>query len=314
MSHPPALTRRRFLAAASVAAAAAAASRAGAARPVSPHVATNTYPWGTFGKREGRAFPLHSDELLTAIASCGIMGYEPAVKSAAEFDGLAARLKAHGLEMRSLYLNSVLHDEAQAKQSMADVLAVARRAVEIGAKIVVTNPSPIRWGGSENKTDAQLLTQAKALDSLGAELRRLGLALAYHNHDVELRHGGREFHHMLTATDPEKVKLCLDAHWVFRGCGNSQVALFDAVEHYGRRIVELHLRQSRDGVWTEVFTPEGNVDYRRLMNWLRDHRISPHLVLEQAVERGSPQTVTAVEAHRRSADHARTLFAGLVRT
>lgn len=78
----------------------------------------------------------------------------------------------------------------------------------------------------------------------GAALRKLGLHLAYHNHDAELRHGAREFHHMLTATDPENVKLCLDAHWVFRGCGDSEIAVFDALEHYHERIVELHLRQS----------------------------------------------------------------------
>lgn len=312
MKPAPIFSRRQFLAATSAATATAVLPQARAAKPaVGLHVATNTYPWGTFAKREKRAFPLHTDESLGAIASSGIAGYEPAVKSAAEFDGLASRLKAHGLEMRSLYVNSVLHDEVQAKGSMAEVLAVARRAVETGTKIIVTNPSPIRWGGPENKTDAQLITQAKALDTLGGDLRKLGLTLAYHNHDIELRHGGREFHHMLTATDPQRVKLCLDAHWVFRGCGNSQVALFDAVEHYGPRIVELHLRQSRDGIWAEVFTAEGDIDYRRLMEWLRRQRLSPHLVLEQAVENGSPRTLDAVEAHRQSATQTRALFAAL---
>jgi len=48
------------------------------------------------------------------------------------------------------------------------------------------------------------------------------------NRDAELRQGGREFHHMLTATNPDDVKLCLDAHWIYRGCGDSQVAVFDA--------------------------------------------------------------------------------------
>jgi len=33
---------------------------------------------------------------------------------------------------------------------------------------------------------------------------------------------------MLTATNPDDVKLCLDAHWIYRGCGDSQVAVFDA--------------------------------------------------------------------------------------
>lgn len=176
-------------------------------------------------------------------------------------------------------------------------------------KIVVTNPSPIRWGGPENKSDAQLRAQAVALDRLGRELRAMGLTLAYHNHDIELRLGARELHHMLTATDPAYVKFCLDAHWVFRGCGDSQVALFDVLEHYGERVVELHLRQSKGGVWTEEFTAAGDIDYARLADWLRRRKMRPQLTLEQAVEAKTPTTIDAVTAHRRGAGVVRTLFA-----
>jgi inosose dehydratase len=268
-----------------------------AASVSTPHVATNTYPWGTFANRDGGKFDLHTDEALAAIARTGITGYEPIINAPVEFNGLGARLKAHGLEMRSLYVNSTLHDDS-ASASIDSVLAIARPAIELGARFIVTNPSPIRWGGPDNKTDAQLRAQAKALDRLGAALRKLGATLAYHNHDIELRLGAREFHHMLTATDPANVKLCLDAHWVFRGCGDSQVALFDAVEHYGRRIVELHLRQSRNGIWTEVFSGDGDIDYPRLSAWLKQRGINPHLVLEQAVESGSPKTLDVISAHQ----------------
>jgi len=307
------MKRRHFLTLTSTAAATAALaprSRA-AARADGPHIATNTYPWGTFARRDGKTFVANTDDALATVASSGIRGYEPALTAAAAFDGLAARLKEHGLEMRSLYVNSVLHDPAQAEKSIADVLTIARRAGETGTKIIVTNPSPLRGSTADAKTDAQLRGQAQALDRLGAELRKLGIALAYHNHDVELRHGAREYHHMLTATDPQNVKFCLDAHWVFRGCGNSQVALFDTLEHYGARIVELHLRQSRGGVWTEVFTADGDIDYARLAGWLERKRLKPHLVLEQAVEKDSPKTLDGVAAHRQSLAHARQVFAAL---
>lgn len=264
----------------------------------SPHIATNTYPWGTFAKRSGETWPLHSDELLGRIASTGITGYEPAIFRQEEFDGLGDRLKKHGLEMRSLYVNTLLHDEAEADKSIGTVLAIAAAAKEIGTRILVTNPSPIRWGGPENKSDAQLQVQANNLDRLGAALAELGMQLAYHNHDIELREGGREFHHMITATSAEHVKFCLDAHWVYRGCGDSEVALFDVLEHYHDRIVELHLRQSANGIWSESFSPEGDINYKRLFTYLSERRIFPHLVLEQAVEEGSPNQIDAVEAHR----------------
>jgi inosose dehydratase len=264
------------------------------------HIATNTYPWLTFARREDQEFELHTDALLADIATTGISGYEPIITDVTELQGLAARLQSHGLKMQSIYVNSTLHDEALAEQSIAKVIQIAKAARDAGTDIVVTNPAPLRWGGPEDKDDRQLRQQAKTLDHLGAELRKLGVTLAYHNHDAELRQGGREFHHMLTATDPEHVKLCLDAHWVFRGCGDSEVAVFDALMHYHPRIVELHLRQSVAGVWTEDFRMTGDIDYVRLFEFLEAREVVPHLVLEQAVEEKSPHQLLVVEAHRRS--------------
>ena len=264
-----------------------------------PLIATNTYPWLTFARRAGRPFVIHSDELLASIAESGIRGYEPIITSPAEFDGLAGRLRRHGLQMRSLYVNSTLHDAAKVGQSIKDILAIAAKAKELGVQSIVTNPSPIRWGGDEDKDDRQLRRQAKALDQLGAALRRLGLTLAYHNHDAELRQGAREFHHMLTATDPANVKYCFDVHWVYRGCGNSEVAVFDTLVQYHERVVELHLRQSVGGIWTEAFSVTGDIDYNRIFAFLREQKQHPMLVLEQAVEAGSPNSLNAVEAHRR---------------
>jgi inosose dehydratase len=299
------MDRRSFLACAATAV--ALASRDSELRAAVSFIATNTYPWTTFAERDGGTFKLHTDEALAAIASAGLDGYEPIVWTPEELEGLGARLAAHHLEMRSIYVDTRLHDAA-AQASIDRTVAIARRAADLGTRIIVTNPSPIRWGGPENKSDDELLAQGRALDRLGAELRRIGLTLAYHNHDAELRAGAREFHHMLTATDPEHVKLCLDSHWVFRGSANSQVALFDAVEHYGARIAELHLRQSRGGVWSEVFAPDGDIDYGRLASWLQQHGVRPHLVLEQAVEAGTPKTLDAVTAHRQGLDGVRRVF------
>ena len=209
-----------------------------------------------------------------------------------------------------MYVNSTLHEEAEIEKSITNALAVAKAAKPMGVEIVVTNPSPIQWGGEANKTDEQIKIQAEALDRLGKELRQLGLKLAYHNHNMEMRESAREFHHMMLGTDPENVHLCLDAHWIYRGSGNSQVALFDIVNLYADRIVEMHLRQSHDGIWSEVFEA-GDVDYNRLAEKLLDKKIYPHLVLEQAVEEGTPHTMDAIEANRKSLAYVQEVFGKL---
>lgn len=307
-------TRRSFLGA-SVAAIAAGpviqVSRLLGGESTSLHVATNVYPWFTFYRRENRDFNADLDAGLAEVAAAGLNGFEPILNAPEDVDRLAPLLKKHGLELRSFYVNTPLHEAEVAEKSIAHVLSVAEKArAVLGTRIVVTNPSPISWNRQDpnpGKNDAQLETQAQSLDRLGAALRERGLQLAYHNHDMELRHAAREFHHMMLATKPENMGLCLDAHWIYRGSGNSQVALFDVVKLYGSRVCELHLRQSQDGIWTEAFG-EGDIDYPRLVRELNSLGIRPHFVLEQAVEQGSPNTMNAVEAHRRGVEYTRKLF------
>jgi len=275
------------------------------------HLACNQYPWTIFYRRDNRDFNKELDAGLGELAGCNLDGYEPLANNPQEIERLAPLLKNHGLKMRSLYVNSTLHERGKADESIESVVAIARKAKEIGTKIIVTNPSPIRWGGPENKDDAQLKVQAAALEKLGRKLKEMELVLSYHNHDIELRNAAREFHHMMVGTDPAYVTLCLDAHWVYRGAGNSAVALFDVLKLYGPRITELHLRQSKNNIWTEAFG-EGDIDYPAIAEYLIEINVKPHLVLEQAVETGSPMTMSTVEAFKKSSQYTRRVFAQFV--
>jgi inosose dehydratase len=306
------LSRRIFLHRATLVSAATlavpAVARAAGSKPL--HLATNAYSWHVFYQREGRNFAATIEGGLKDVAASGLNGFEPGAGGTEDVKQLLPLLRKHGLEMRSIYVNSSLHEPAEADRSIEQILAVARAVKPFGTRIIVTNPNPLRWGGPENKSDDHLRTQADALNRLGKELGALKLTLAYHYHDIELRQAAREFHHMLVGTDPRHVTLCLDAHWMYRGAGNSQVALFDVIELYGHRISELHLRQSQNGVWSETLGP-GDLDYEALAKALVRKKVKPHLVLEIAVETGTPKTLDPVEAHRRSADYARWVFAAL---
>lgn len=308
-----AISRRRFvkdlaLTGGTLAIGASSAGIAGQNRNSKLHLACNQYPWSVFYARDNRDFNKELDKGLSEVAASRFDGYEPLANNTQELDRLGPLLKKHGLEMRSLYVNSILHEHDKAKASIESVLAIARKAKDLGTKIIVTNPSPIRWGGPENKNDAQLRVQASALEKLGRELKAMGLTLAYHNHDIELRNAAREFHHMMAGTDPEYVTLCLDAHWIYRGAGNSAVALFDVLKLYGSRVTELHLRQSKDNIWTEAMC-DGDIDYPALAKYLLEINVRPHLVMEQAIETGSPKTMPTIEAFQKSSQYTRRVFA-----
>jgi inosose dehydratase len=305
---PP--TRRQFLqglAALSGSVLLSPRGTAAAATPGKPHVSCNVWGWSVFYRRDKRDFGKSLDEGLADAARSGLDGMEMSASDPTQIDELAPLLKKHGLEMRSLYMGSTLHEPEQAEKSIAAIVAVAQKAQPLGTRIIVTNPSPLRGRENADKTDAQLTAQAAALDDLGGRLKALGVVLAYHNHSVELRNAAREFHHMMLATDPGKVSLCLDCHWVYRGSGNSSVALFDVLKLYGPRVVELHLRQSVDNVWSESFG-DGDIDYRAVAKHLAAINIKPHLVLEQGPEAATPKTLDPVEIHRRSRQYVDRVF------
>ena len=131
--------------------------------------------------------------------------------------------------------------------------------------------------------------------------------LAYHFHAPAWADQGREFHHVMNETDPKAVRLCLDTHWVYRGNGNNEDKVHEVTESYGMRVAELHLRQSNNGVWTEYLT-DGDIDYRKVADTLRSRHVQPLLVIEQAVEKGTPNTMDAVESHRRSRAYVEAVF------
>jgi inosose dehydratase len=270
-------------------------------------ISSNAYNWITFYGREKKEWGQDLDACLGEYVKSGLTAYEPSFNTAEEVTRLAPLLKKHQLAMPSLYVGSVLHRPEEASKSVASILAIADEAKKLGTKIIVTNPNPIRWGGEELKSDAELILQAANLDRLGAEIRKKGLTLAYHTHDVELKAGAREFHHMLLNTAPQNVSFCFDVHWVYRGSQNSQLAVFDVLQLYGRRVVELHLRQSKNGVWSETFG-EGDIDYRRFAEALKRLNLRPNLVIEQCVESQTPYTIDAVEAHIKDLAAVKSIF------
>jgi len=90
----------------------------------------------------------------------------------------------------------------------------------------------------------------------------------------------------------------MDVHWIYRGSGNSQVAVFDTLKMYGNRIVSFHLRQSQNGIWTDTFQPEGDIDYVRFAQEVKKMGINSHLVIEQCLEENTVQNNSVVEAHK----------------
>jgi inosose dehydratase len=204
---------------------------------------------------------------------------------------LSAMLEHEQLKMPCAYAGGAMHTLEGAEKAIDTILAQARIAAKHGLKVVVHNPDPL----PREKSDEELNTQVANLNRLGAGLADLGIQLAIHQHDPEMRSEAREWYYILKHTDPQKVFFCLDLHWVFRGKQDPYRLLEDA----GNRVVDLHLRNSKEGVWAEDFG-SGDIDYSRVKTILDRIQYKGFYTVELAYDPGTKITRSLEENLRRS--------------
>ena len=292
------MPRRQFvrnLAAVSVAAASTLSPRA-AEEPTDPQstpVGSNIFGWSQYYQRDGKNVMEHLDEVMSALRDAGYDYLEGNVDTQRPENNLrlAERMRARGLKPVCLYTGGRLHEEGKAEKTVQTLLEAAKSCKEAGFTLIDCNPDPI----GRDKTEAELSVQARAVQDIGAGLRKLGIRFAVHNHTPEMANHAREFHEMLNRTQPADVGLCYDIHWVYRG----GITPADCLRQYGNRIASWHLRQSRNGIWWEDLDT-GDIDFEAVARYVKEHHLTAPYTVELALEKGTKITRTVVENHRRS--------------
>ena len=113
---------------------------------------------------------------------------------------------------------------------------VAREAGELGTdRLVITGMYRFDYG--DEKTVREL---AQRLNRAGEALRKEGLSLLYHNHNVELlqvRHGLRAYEVLLEDTNPDFVNFEFDSYWFTDGGADAK----DWMRRLGKRMKLWHV-------------------------------------------------------------------------
>jgi sugar phosphate isomerase/epimerase len=264
--------------------------------------AAQLYVWSQTYHREGRDLQAGIGDVLGEIAAAGYQGVEGWLTSCdtqAEADRFRALLDAHGLTLTSLYSGGCYYEDGRARQSLDALLPAAEQAARIGCPALCMNPDVKR----ERKSDDELRVQADWLNRVGRALRDLGMGLWIHNHDPEMRDEGRELRSNLDRTDPALVGFCADTHWIYRGGGD----VFEYLDRYASRLGSLHLRNSTAGVWSEILG-DGDLDHRAIAARLAAQKFEGPLIVELALESGTPRTRPVVENMRLSRHYLREVF------
>lgn len=265
-------------------------------------IATQEYGWSQHAARAGLSWPQATGWAMQQAASAGFSAWEPLISSPEDASRVGDLARSHGLAMPSIFLTGTLHEADGAAEALDRFQKTAAIAALYGCRQVMVYPSPLP--GQAAKSDPELSLQAAQLAILSRNLRPLGIQLCYHPEEPEMRRAACEFHHMMLATDPSEVALCLDPDTIFRAAGHSSLAVMDSVSLYGNRVAALHLRQMQNGIWSEVLGP-GDLDYPAILAALVSAHVKPALIVELAIEDLTPITLAPQDAHGQSLGYVR---------
>jgi sugar phosphate isomerase/epimerase len=205
------------------------------------------------------------DDTLKRIAAMGYeevetYGFNP---QAIGYYGLPAKEFAERLRDNNLTTPSGHYDLNRfVSTSVDDLQRYVDRCIE-GARAL--GQTYITWPllDQDSRTIDKFKVVAERLNVIGAQIKKAGLQLAYHNHDFEFieQNGQIGYDILLEGTDPALVKMQMDLYWIARGSKLSPNEWFK--RHPGRFVMwhvkDMH-RTTRD--YTEV--GNGTIDFTRI--------------------------------------------------
>jgi inosose dehydratase len=252
-----------------------------------PGLCVEGYIFEQYAQRTNRRLPDVVEEVFKFVRKAG---YHQVELGPNFFAGLLrertpALLRAHGLNMPSVYVGGALHEGLAAEQTVQHASEIASLCAPFGCTAVVTNPDPKR--NDEAKTEAELQVEADALNRMAKRLAAQQMELRVHHHTPQLENNAREWRYLLEHTDPALVHVCVDVDWAYEG-GFDPVAF---LRECGNRVGELHIRSARNKIWLED-VEDSDIDYSAVAAYLREQHLQPELVVELAYR---PQT--AVSRH-----------------
>ena len=177
--------------------------------------------------------------------------------------GLPAKAFAQRLRDNKLTASSGHYDLNRfASSSVEDMKSYVDRCIE-GAHVL--GQTYITWPllDAGDRTIEKFKIVAERLNVIGAQIKKAGLQLAYHNHDFEFveQNGQIGYDIILKDTDPALVKLQMDLYWIARG---SKLTANEWFKRAPGRFEMWHVKDmhktSRD--YTEL--GNGSIDFTRI--------------------------------------------------
>lgn len=223
----------------------------GAERAERLHMGAQTNAWGVPIKDYSRLL-----EIAETLVRLGYQGFETnfaSLKSQVDkAAGCRRDFQSRHIQFIAPHTGGVFYDKDQAATELANIERMAGYSAQMGASHIIVSGKQLPH--PEGKLDLDAVhNKAEALNRLGAAVKKEGVRLCYHNHEMEFRDHPTEMSYLLSETDPAKLWLCLDVGHCY---GLADPAEFTAA-HF-RRIAIFHLRdETRSAAGKVVYSEPG---------------------------------------------------------
>ncbi|MFD1677227.1 sugar phosphate isomerase/epimerase family protein [Alicyclobacillus fodiniaquatilis] len=202
-------------------------------------IACQTIVWGS--ER------LFSDYLgiLKEVETLGFQGVETNLRALENArDAIQPFLAERDLVILSAHTNIVeLVDNPERQQQVLQLLP------ELGVQyLLISSP--------HDSTVEDFQRFAATLNAFGAEAKAKGIQVCFHNHNWELQDDCRLLNTLVENTDADALGLAADLGWVMR----SETTVEHFLSQFGNRLKYMHIKDVRDGEWTELGTGELQLD------------------------------------------------------
>lgn len=268
--------------------------------------------------------PIGYSQMLDELAACGYTGTELGDWGFMPVDAVALRveLQRRKLTMLGAFVPVALKDASSHEPGIA---AAVKTAKLLGA--VASTPAPYIVLADNNGTVAERTQMAgRATPSAGlstaewktfasgadrvatAVFETTGLRTVFHHHCAGYVETYNEIERLLELTDPQKLGLVFDTGHYTYGCGDTAPDMMTFLNRFADRVWYFHAKdcsatvsaQARSRQW-DYFTSlkqgvfcelgKGTVNFRALLDWLKQRDYDGYIVVEQDVlpGMGSPR-------------------------
>ncbi len=286
------MTRRRFLARTAAAAGLAAVAGRAPADPLGLPIGLQLY---TVRDQLGKDF----DGTLRQVAAAGYQEVE-----LYSFLGRTAKAVRLSLDAAGLRCVSAHYPLADLRGELGPKVEYAK---ELGLKFLVcpfpaiADPQRVRAASGDGLAQVRALVNAltaddwkwnaEILNRAGAQAKKAGMQVCYHNHHMEFRkYGGvTALELLLRHTDKDLVKLEVDCGWVHIA-GESPA---DFIARHGGRVALLHIKDVKAGFGpTTDFGPvpftevgRGAIDWKKVFAAAKAAGVERYYVEQDSTER-----------------------------